>query len=95
MGDHNPWSVSQAATDGTACLLTYEIRITGTEMTNTLLIDNTGSSSFDFQALLHTYLAVDNKAAQDPSKTYVKGLGGYTIIDKVCTVLYDDGMLGR
>eukprot|EP00977_Amphora_coffeiformis_P017668 scaffold5860_cov223-Amphora_coffeaeformis.AAC.7 len=83
MGDNNPWSVRQAETDGTKCLLTYEVRITGVEMTSTLLIDNTGSSSFDFQALFHTYLAVDNKAAQDPTKTYVKGLGGYTIIDKV------------
>ena len=50
-------------------------------MTNTLLMDNTGTSSFNFQALLHTYLAVDN--AQDKTQTYVEGLGGYTIQDKV------------
>lgn len=84
MGDNNCWSVQQAEKDGTKCSLTYEVRITGTELTSNLLIHNTGKSSFDFQALFHTYLAVDNKAAQDNSKTYVKGLGGYTIIDKVC-----------
>ena len=83
MGDNNPWSVGQAEKDGTRCLLTYEVRITGKEMTNTLLIENNGSSSFNFQALLHNYFAVDGQAAQDGTKTYVNGLGGYTITDKV------------
>ena len=80
-GDKNPWA--DAEKDGTSCLLTYEVRITGKEMTNTLLIENNGKSSFNFQALLHTYFAVDGEAAQDNAKTFVKGLGGYTIIDKV------------
>jgi glucose-6-phosphate 1-epimerase len=83
MGDNNPWSVQQAETDGTKCLLTYSVRITGSEMTNTLEIANTGTSSFGFQALLHTYFAIDNGAAQDKTKTFVKGLGGYSIVDKV------------
>jgi D-hexose-6-phosphate mutarotase len=83
MGEHNTWAIDQATTDGTKCLLTYEVRITGTEMTNTLLVDNTGTSSFDFAALFHTYFAVDNGAAQDNTKTYVDGLGGYTINDRV------------
>lgn len=83
MGDKNPWAVDQAAKDGTRCLLTYQVRITGKEMTNTLLIENNGSSAFNFQALFHTYFAIDGQAAQDNAKTYVNGLGGYTIHDKV------------
>lgn len=83
MGDNNSWGVEESKRDGTKCLLTYDVRVNGKELTTTLMIDNTGESSFNFQALLHTYLAVDNKAAEDPSKTFVKGLGGYTIIDKV------------
>lgn len=84
MGDNNDWSVKNAERDGTKCLLTYEVRLTGKELTSTLTIDNNGSSSFNFQALFHTYFAIDNKAAQDNAKTYVNGLGGYTIQDKVC-----------
>lgn len=83
MGDNNPWSVLQAQKDGTKCFLTYEVRFSGKEMTSTLTIDNTGSSSFNFQALFHTYFKVDNQAAQDNAKTYVNGLGGYTITDRV------------
>lgn len=91
MGTNNPWSIEQAERDGTKCLLTYEVRITGTEMTNTLLVENTGTSAFDFAALLHTYYAVDNGAAQDNTKVYVDGLGGYTISDQVGELLWLTG----
>jgi glucose-6-phosphate 1-epimerase len=82
-GEHNPWSVEQAALDGTDCLLTYDVRLTEKDLTTTLLIRNTGTVPFDFQALLHTYLLVHGSCAQDNSKTFVKGLGGYAITDKV------------
>jgi glucose-6-phosphate 1-epimerase len=82
-GENNPWSVSSATLDGTDCTLTYEIRLEGFQLTSTLTVKNTGTAAFNFQMLLHTYYRVDQHAANDAKKTYVKGLGGYSIIDKV------------
>ena len=75
---NDSWSPSHSAVDGTDCRLTYEIRVEAQQLTCTLVVDNTGQSSFDFQALLHTYFAVE-----DTSKCSVHGLGGYAITDKV------------
>ena len=76
IGENNPWA--NASSDGTDCKLTYKVRVEAEELTTTLKIENTGTSSFDFKCLLHTYLAVDNV-----SDVKVHGLGGYAITDKV------------
>lgn len=79
-GEQNPWSKEQAAKDGTNCRLVYEIKVLPHELVTTLLIKNTGSSSFSYQALLHSYFAIE--ASADAGVT-VTGLGGYAITDKV------------
>uniref|UniRef100_A0A7S3DQB3 glucose-6-phosphate 1-epimerase n=1 Tax=Entomoneis paludosa TaxID=265537 RepID=A0A7S3DQB3_9STRA len=77
-GENNPWHKETATQDGTDVKLTYEVRVEAAELTTTLTIENVGSSSFDFQALQHTYLQV-----QDSSVVQIQGLGGYAITDKV------------
>lgn len=80
---HNPWSRRSCDKDGTDCTLLYEVRVEAKQLTTTLIIQNTGKDSFHFNALLHTYYAVDQHAATDSSKTHITGLGGYAITDKV------------
>jgi glucose-6-phosphate 1-epimerase len=49
--------------------------------------------AFDFQALLHTYLRVQNGQALDKNECFVKGLQGYSVHDKITDekyVLEDD-----
>lgn len=82
-GENNAWSVNQAQVDGTDCTLLYEVNLFPSKLDCTLSIKNTGSDSFDFQCLLHTYFLVDGAAATNPSLTHVHGLGGYAIDDKV------------
>jgi len=77
-GENNCWSVRQAELDGTDCELTLQIRLEAKQLTTTLVVKNTGTDSFDFEALLHTYLKVD-----DASQTKIRGLGGYSVTDKV------------
>jgi glucose-6-phosphate 1-epimerase len=78
-GTGNPWSVEQAAVDGTDVRLTYEVILAPKSLTTTLIIENTGSDAFNFNALQHTYYA----ASEAHAKAAVHGLGGYSIIDKV------------
>jgi glucose-6-phosphate 1-epimerase len=82
-GENNAWSAAQAALDGTDCKLEYQVRLENKQLTTTLIIKNTGTDAFNWNCLLHTYFAVDNKAALDGAKTHVDGLGGYAITDKI------------
>ena len=82
-GENNMWSEEQAKTDGTDCRLTLDIKVDGTSLTTTLVVENTGSDAFNFNCLQHTYFAVDGHAAQNPKQCYVHGLGGYSVIDKI------------
>lgn len=82
-GENNPWSESQAKTDGTGCRLTLDVKVDATSLTTNLVVENTGTDGFDFNMLQHTYLAVDGRAAEDKDQCHVHGLGGYSIIDKV------------
>ena len=85
-GTNNPWCPQQAAVDGTDCKLTYRIRLQAQQLTTQLIVENTGTDAFDFQALLHTYLRADITAAAGGaagSGASVHGLGGYAITDKV------------
>lgn len=56
----------------------YRVTLSRDELETTILIRNDGERSFDFQVLLHTYLAVD-----DISRTTVSGLDGGRYLDKV------------
>ncbi|KAG7353989.1 aldose 1-epimerase [Nitzschia inconspicua] len=73
------------------CTCLYHVMIDGTKLTTTLEIQNTSTKRFFFQALLHTYYFVDGKQAMDGSKCYVKGLEGYSVIDKVSNTEYISG----
>uniref|UniRef100_A0A7R9WVA2 glucose-6-phosphate 1-epimerase n=1 Tax=Craspedostauros australis TaxID=1486917 RepID=A0A7R9WVA2_9STRA len=65
------------------CVCTYDIKITPTKMITTLSFENTGDKAFEFQTLQHTYFHVDDHAAYDPTKCFVKGLEGYNLVDKI------------
>eukprot|EP00565_Helicotheca_tamesis_P002006 CAMPEP_0185728842 /NCGR_PEP_ID=MMETSP1171-20130828/4254_1 /TAXON_ID=374046 /ORGANISM="Helicotheca tamensis, Strain CCMP826" /LENGTH=309 /DNA_ID=CAMNT_0028397591 /DNA_START=66 /DNA_END=995 /DNA_ORIENTATION=- len=82
-GDNNPWSSSQAAIDGTDCMLQFEVILNGTTLTTTLSVENTGADSFNLQMLQHTYLRVDGGAALDPSQCFVEHLDNFSIIDQI------------
>jgi glucose-6-phosphate 1-epimerase len=82
-GGNNIWSESEAKTGATSCQLIFEVKVDNEALSTTMIVQNTGSDAFDFNCLLHTYYAVEGKAAQDPKQCYAKGLQGYSIIDKV------------
>lgn len=65
------------------CICVYSIKIEANKMITTLGIKNTSSKPFDFQMLLHTYYLVDGRASLDGSQCYVKGLQGYSALDKI------------
>lgn len=63
------------------CLVSFQVTVTASSLVTTLTIQNTGSTEFDFQALQHTYLKVEN--ALDPATCHVTGLEGYDCDDKI------------
>lgn len=77
-GSDNEWA--KGTHDVKLCL---KVEITGTEMTTTMTIQNTGSTPFPFQSLFHTYYSVDNHAALENDKCFVKGLEGYSAYDQL------------
>jgi len=85
-GTGNPWEHSNSTTSSVKCKLTYQIEIAANYLKTVLTVTNTSSSNdltFDVQALQHTYLRVDNHAAQQANECWVQGLDGYTMADKV------------
>ena len=80
-GQGNPWNQTQAKQDGTDCRLSYEVRVLPNELITTLTVTNTGTSSFAFNTLLHTYLRLPRNTTVNQAR--VHGLGGYAITDKV------------
>ena len=80
-GEHNMWSIEQAKKDGTDCQLTYVVRLEAQKLTTTLTAVNTGQTTFPVETLLHTYYAI--QTPHDADKTFVEGLGDYSIVDKV------------
>ena len=77
-GKSNPWEG-----DDLKCTLVLECDFNGDTMTTSMKMKNTGSKTFPFQSLLHTYYQVAGSAALDGTQCYVKGLRGYTCKDKV------------
>ncbi|KZW02163.1 galactose mutarotase-like protein [Exidia glandulosa HHB12029] len=57
--------------------LTYTITLAAHQLTTDIAVKNTGGASFDFQALLHTYIAAHSASVS------VSPLTGLTYIDKV------------
>jgi len=62
---------------------TYTVKITGDGFTTTIVMENLGEESWDFQILLHTYFLVANRMALDGKECNVTGLEGYAVQDKV------------
>lgn len=73
------------------CKCTLSIKIDGKSMTNTMTIENSGGTAFDFQVLLHTYYSVGLSATMDPTNCFVKGLAGYGVYDKFTDESYTMG----
>jgi glucose-6-phosphate 1-epimerase len=73
------------------CTCFYAIKIEANKMTTTLEIMNTSTKPFNFQTLQHTYYMVDGNAAFDASQCFVKGLEGYSVVDKVTNEEYTVG----
>ncbi|KAL3893374.1 MAG: hypothetical protein SGARI_008209 [Bacillariaceae sp.] len=82
------WDEQTTALD---CACKLHVKIDATKLVTTLEIQNTGDKSFPFQALQHTYLKVDGQAATDGAQCYVKGLEGYSVVDKVSKTEYPNG----
>ena len=82
-GTNNTWAPDQARTDGTDCRLLLDVKVDATSLTTTLQIQNTGTDAFTFNCLQHTYFKVEDKAAQTAEQCFVKGLDGYSLVDKV------------
>lgn len=70
------------------CSCVFSIEIEANKMTTELEIQNTSSNSFEFQTLQHTYFLVDGGAALDSAQCYVKGLEGYSVVDKITNEEY-------
>jgi glucose-6-phosphate 1-epimerase len=87
-GDGNPWNKSQPEYD---CTVVLAIQVEASQLTTTLTVKNTGTKAFPFQALFHTYYQVDEHAALDSAKCYVKGLESYRVEDKISGASYVQG----
>jgi len=74
------------------CTAIFTIKVDANTMTTVLEIKNTAAEKFDFQTLQHTYFRVDDGAAYDPKKCYVKGLEGYAVSDKITNEEYTLGI---
>jgi len=75
----NIWSkAKQEKDESLKCELLYTVNLKESSLVCTLQAKNTGSVSFPAQALLHTYLAV-----QDVPNCYVSGLEGHTVKDRL------------
>jgi glucose-6-phosphate 1-epimerase len=82
------WSLASGSHD---CKLVYLVQVEPEKFTTTLTVENSGSTSFHFQALFHTYYLVQNHAALDPKQCFVKGLEGYNVHDKITSQQYVNG----
>lgn len=82
------WSLTSGIHD---CKLLYLVQVEPEKFTTTLTIVNTGSTTFSFQALLHTYYFVQNHGALDAAQCFVKGLEGYHVHDKISAEQYVNG----
>jgi glucose-6-phosphate 1-epimerase len=82
------WSLADGKND---CKLQFLVKVEPAKLTTSLTVVNTGTSTFSFQALLHTYYLVQNRSALDPHSCYIKGLEGYTVNDKITSGKYVHG----
>lgn len=82
-GENNPWSITEAEQNGIDVLLRYDVSLGSDQLVTTLTAQNTGKTTFDIEALLHSYFRIDDKAAHDNDRTFITGLDSYSIVDKV------------
>mmetsp|Transcript_20939 Transcript_20939/g.31922 ORF Transcript_20939/g.31922 Transcript_20939/m.31922 type:complete len:309 (-) Transcript_20939:207-1133(-) len=65
------------------CEAIYCVKVEAEKLTTTLTVTNTGDETIDGQqALFHTYYAIEGKKAMDKDVCNVKGLKGYSVVDK-------------
>jgi glucose-6-phosphate 1-epimerase len=62
---------------------TYTVKINGEGFETNIVVDNLGEEAFRFQVLLHNYFLVRDGAALNGDACNVRGLGGYSVHDKV------------
>lgn len=67
---------------------TYTVKIDGNGFTTTIVLENKGEKSWNFQVLLHNYFLVHNHMALDAEMCHVRGLAGYAVSDKVSETEY-------
>jgi glucose-6-phosphate 1-epimerase len=87
-GEGNPWNKNKPEYD---CTVVLAIKVEPSQLTTTLTVKNTGTKAFPFQALFHTYYQVDEHAALNSAKCYVKGLEAYQVEDKISGASYIQG----
>lgn len=78
-GENNPWAVGSKL----SCKLYLTVQLSGGKLLTTLRVVNAGVDSFSFQTLFHTYYRVANGAALNSKQCYIRGLQGYSVVDKV------------
>ena len=69
--------------DKVDCTVLFKVVVKPTSLTTTLTIQNTGSKSFDYQTLLHTYYKINGSKALCKTSCNVVGLEGYSVDDKI------------
>jgi glucose-6-phosphate 1-epimerase len=79
-GEGNGWAKSTPEYD---CTVVLAVKVEASQLTTTLTVKNTGQKAFPFQALFHTYYQVDDHAALSGTHCFVKGLGAYSVDDKI------------
>lgn len=91
-GDEGIWSAASASTSGINCTCRFEVRVSAKTLTTRLVIQNTGSKAFPYQALYHTYYKIHGGKALDPKQCNVTGFEGYSVQDKITgeTYVQDD-----
>eukprot|EP00559_Dactyliosolen_fragilissimus_P008829 CAMPEP_0184857216 /NCGR_PEP_ID=MMETSP0580-20130426/2379_1 /TAXON_ID=1118495 /ORGANISM="Dactyliosolen fragilissimus" /LENGTH=318 /DNA_ID=CAMNT_0027352685 /DNA_START=15 /DNA_END=968 /DNA_ORIENTATION=+ len=77
------WSKEKETEMGIDCTVTLRVRVAKDQLKCDLIIRNTGSSCFPCQALFHTYFKIAGRKALDKKVCHVKGLGGYSVEDKI------------
>lgn len=70
---------------------TYTVKIGENGFTTTIVMENLGETSWEFQVLLHNYVLVHNHMALNGEMCHVHGFEGYAVDDKISGTNYIHG----
>jgi len=70
---------------------TYTVKIGENGFTTTIVMENLGETSWEFQVLLHNYFLVHNHMALNGEMCHVHGFEGYAVDDKISGTNYIHG----